>query len=65
MSRQLARTMNFGKKSVELKLSFVSVKQSQSTEVLPKLGLDTDLKEIIFEEDAVVFRHKPLIRNIC
>lgn len=51
--------MNFRQKRVELKLSFVAVEQRQAAEILSELGFDSDLQEIIFEQNTIVFRHKP------
>jgi len=36
----------------------VAIEQIQPTKVLSKLRLDTDLHEVVLEQDPIVFTHK-------
>ena len=38
--------------------SLVAIEQIKSAEVLAKLALDTDLQEVVFEQNSVVFANE-------
>lgn len=59
MSRKPSRTVYFRQERAELKLCFISVEQCKATKILPELRLDSNLQEIVFKQDTIVFAHKP------
>ena len=63
MSRELARTADVCSEVCEAECRLVAIKNSDSSQVLPIFRLDTNLYQVIFKQNSIVFADKSVNRE--
>lgn len=55
---EVSRVDDGGREALELHRGLVAVEQVHAAQVLPELGLDSDLQQLVLKQDPVVLAHE-------